>query len=347
MKLSLFYVIIFIVGGNMKKYIKLLIFTLIFVMSIFSINQIRTVKADSGWDTSYDSSGSYDSSSSYRSSSSRNHNYTSSHNSSSYSRKSHPNSIFIIDTIVIFIMLFIIYMRINYKRSLLMIIISLAIWLLITHFVGLTMMSSISSLILIVSFPTFIILLGILPPIYSPTNYRMDISEEELHKYTSKSLKELKDELYDKFVKIQYAWMNFDYDTLKKLCNNEIYNTYFEELEALKRKKQQNIMSKFNLLENKIIGISKEGKNTIIECFLNVAFIDYIIDSKTNNLVRGSKGTKVNNQYELKFIMSKNVVDTCPNCGGKIESGTITCEHCKAVIVQDSDSFVMSSKRRV
>ena len=44
---------------------------------------------------------------------------------------------------------------------------------------------------------------------------------------------------------------------------------------------------------------------------------------------------------------SKKTINNCPNCGGSIEPGTTTCEHCKAVIVQDSNEFVMSSKRRV
>ena len=63
--------------------------------------------------------------------------------------------------------------------------------------------------------------------------------------------------------------------------------------------------------------------------------------------MKGVKKYPLRNQYELKFIVGSKVVENCPNCGGKIKPGTTVCEHCKATIVQDSNTFVMTEKRRV
>jgi len=41
--------------------------------------------------------------------------------------------------------------------------------------------------------------------------------------------------------------MNLDYEALSKLCTNELYNFYKADLEVLKLKNGQNIMSDFNL----------------------------------------------------------------------------------------------------
>ena len=328
----------------MKKNLQKILVICILLVSIFNFSKISNVKADSGWDSSYSHSSSH--SSSHRSSSHSYHSSSSSHRSSS-NVKSNPKATLIILSIFIFIMLYIIYIKINYKKSLLLLIVSLGIW------IGLISIMGISKMAFICAF-TFAILIFIFPVMlclpsnsFRKTNNRKDINEEELNKYIDISLNSLKEELYNKFIKIQEAWMNFDYDTLKKLCNNEIYNTYYEELEALKLKSGKNIMSKFDLLENKIIGITKVENNIIITYYLNVAFFDYVINTETNRVIKGYKSRKINNQYELKYIFSKKTINNCPNCGGSIEPGTTTCEHCKAVIVQDSNEFVMSSKRRV
>ena len=180
----------------------------------------------------------------------------------------------------------------------------------------------------------------------SKKNYK-DISDEELNKYINKSVQEVKEELYNKFISIQKAWMNFDYDNLKELCNNEIYNTYYEELEALKLKDGQNIMYDFKRVEHKIRNVTYSNQEIIITYYLDVKFIDYVINTKTKKIIKGTNKYKLRNQYELKFIMSTNTIDTCPNCGAKIKTGTTKCKYCKAVLVQDSNSFVMCKKRKV
>jgi hypothetical protein len=161
------------------------------------------------------------------------------------------------------------------------------------------------------------------------------------------NIEELKETFYNKFVKIQEAWMNFDYNTLKKLCNNEIYNTYYEELEALKLKDGQNVMSDFTKIDDKIMDVSTTGNVITVDYYLDVKFYDYVINTKTNEIEKGNDKVKMHNVYKLSFTISNQTVENCPNCGGKIEPGTTTCEHCKAVIVQDSDEFVMSSKRKI
>ena len=55
--------------------------------------------------------------------------------------------------------------------------------------------------------------------------------------------------LYDIFLEVQIAWMNFDYEKLKELCSDELYNSYKSDLEVLKSKHCKNIMQDFNKIE--------------------------------------------------------------------------------------------------
>ena len=295
----------------MKKLNKTLALISLALVCLICVIKINIVKADSGWDTSYDSGSSWDSGSSYSSS------WSSSDYDSSYSSSSHSSSdydsemtsddwIFTIFCLIItFIFVFYILDDSRYVKK----------------------MSKKVDL---------------------ESEEKKKKLQEELSKYINVSLDELEKEFCEKFVKIQNAWMNFDYETLKKLCSNEIYNTYYEELEALKLKKQQNIMKDFAKYKDSIIGYKIENNILTIEYHVLISFKDYVINTDTDEVVKGNKNREMCVAYRLEFSKSlDNNKSSCPNCGGSIEPGTTKCSHCKAVIVQDSSEFVMSSKRRV
>jgi hypothetical protein len=160
-------------------------------------------------------------------------------------------------------------------------------------------------------------------------------------------LESLSSKLFDVFTDVQMAWMNFEYDSLRRLCNDTIYNTYYEELEALKLKDGKNIMSDFAKIEDKIINVSSNNDIVTIDYYLDVKFYDYVINTKTNKIEKGNDKYKLHNIYKLTFTKSNKENNTCPNCGAHIESGSTKCSHCKAVIVKDSSEFVLSEKRKI
>ena len=314
MKLSLFYVIILIVGGCMKKHIKLLMIVLVLFVSLFSLNRITNVKADSGWDSSYSSGGSsWGGGSSWSSSGSSwsNSSYSSYRNSSDDLGDYQLDDDKIIVYVIVFVYLF-------------------ALW--VSHLIN-----------------------NKTPDVTRKSNLTLPDkvkSDEEIQaiisKYINKTITELEAEFCEKFVKVQNAWMNFDYDSLKKLCSNEIYNTYYEELEALKIKHRQNIMSNFAKYKDTLLDVKVENNILIVQYYLLIEFYDYVIDVDSGKVVKGTKKDAMFNAYKLEFSMNVNkLITSCPNCGGSIEPGTTTCEHCKAVIVQDSNEFIMSNKRRI
>ena len=165
-----------------------------------------------------------------------------------------------------------------------------------------------------------------------------------LSQYIDISYEELCSDLYNKFIKVQEGWMNFDYKSLMELCGNELYNTYYEELEALKLKNGKNFMSDFELVDNYIENIKKDGNLLEITYILDVKFIDFVLNTETNDIVKGNNKIKLHNKYRLIFTVGKTNVKFCPNCGGKIRSGTTKCSHCDSIIVQGSDDFVLTHK---
>ena len=154
---------------------------------------------------------------------------------------------------------------------------------------------------------------------------------------------------YDNFINVQNAWSEFDYNKLRSLLTDELYNTYHTQLVALKAKKQKNIMSDFEAKNIDITGMDvKDNKITLIVS-LTVAFYDYVVD-KDDNVVRGTKSYKLNNSYDLTFVSTldekkKKKQKVCPSCGAPLENtSSNVCPFCNSTIVFDDHDWILSKK---
>lgn len=278
----------------MKKKFKSLICIL---LCAFAILTTLNVKADSGWDSSYDSGGSSWSSSSSSWSGSSDY-------SSSYSGEADAGDI---------------------------IFIVLAIFI----------------------FAIIIIAFGSKGAKTSTSSYRYnDISLEDLQKYLpGKTLEQLKKDVFARFVNIQDAWMNFDYDALREYCTDELYNTYVSQLETLKLKNGQNIMSDYQNLDMKITNITSENNVVSLTVYAEIRFHDYVINAKTNEVTRGSKDRLMTNHYLMTFVIKKGdakSIKNCPSCGAPFEhNASGICEYCGSTIIKEADELVLSKKTNI
>lgn len=211
-------------------------------------------------------------------------------------------------------------------------------------------------------FITLIILLGYIaskakPPVDDKNKYLMyafqDITEEKLKAIMpNDNLEHLKLESFHNFVQIQDAWMNFDYKTLREYCSDELYNTYKSQLETLKIKNGQNIMSEYDNIDTKIIDIKSVNGEIIMTVFMCVEFFDYVINIKTKEITRGTDEHKLLNNYIMTFVMkdskTSKKITKCPNCGAKIKHNTSgECEYCNATIVKKASKFVLTTKKNI
>lgn len=169
----------------------------------------------------------------------------------------------------------------------------------------------------------------------------------EVVSITGMSLNHLKYLTADIYKKIQNAWSNFEYDTLRRLTTDELYNTYKMQLEALQLKNQKNIMTDIVILKIKIVNLKEENGILSVETYLNVSMYDYVVDSK-DKVIRGTKKRKANIEYLITFVKTnkKSKETICPNCGAKVDLvSSKKCDYCGSTIVVDSKDFVMSKKK--
>lgn len=325
---------------------------------LFSKN-IQFIKADSGFDSSYDSGGS--SSSDYSSSSSFDSSYSSS-SSGSYSSTGISIGMAIFMEIFcsihyfgfVFKPLGNVFGRNNSKKSMIiaLMLFGIRVLMLITFDI------IIGPIYCLIDFVSLFILTFILVPVcsvfgksnktinnkYVRKNYN-DLNEDILSKYDILDKENLKQILFEKFMDIQYAWMNFDEHSLRLLVTDELYNMYSNQLATLRTKGQKNIMNNFKYIDSKIFDIRQDNDAITLKLFLHISMNDYIVDN-SNNVVRGNKNIPIDISYEITFIkyLQKNI-DACPNCGAKIiDENNPKCPYCNTVILSGSNDWIMSKK---
>ena len=141
------------------------------------------------------------------------------------------------------------------------------------------------------------------------------------------------------------AWMNFNYEKLRKLTSDELYNTYESQLKVLKAKKQQNIMSDITLEGCNITTATRKNNKEIIKATLSIGMYDYVINEE-GKVVRGNKNKKIHIVYEITLTKNIEILDKCPSCGAKITNiNSGKCDYCNAVIMNNNKEYVMSKKR--
>lgn len=153
---------------------------------------------------------------------------------------------------------------------------------------------------------------------------------------------QLLDYLFLNFVKVQIAWMDFDYEALEKLTTDELFSSYKADLEVLKLKNGRNIMRNFILKSIYIDSIEEFDDYIAVNAVLRVAFYDYVIDSKTNRIQRGHFNKLLNNSYKLEYKKSKKIIEKCPNCGAELHGKD--CEYCHAHIEVGNKDLVLDKK---
>ena len=293
-----------------------------FIYSYIADFNLSNVATDSGFDTSYDSGGSSSSSSSDWSSSS--------------SDGSGDGDVFgIVENLSMGLFFLIFVLNIKFERKKTKFIL-----------VALIVILAISRLLLLIFVLASTVLPIIAMPIWGVSSYISNKRIEKKRKEMSKdpAIKELLEEGYQIFYEVQMAWMNFDYDKLRELTTDVLYNTYYNQLQPLALKGHRNVMSDFKLIEYVILDKKKiNGVNTIT-MRLNVKFYDFIVDS-TDKVVRGNKRRKVNMTYQLKFVYDENAITSCPSCDAPLSSESTICEYCNTHIQSVRGKMKLSNKK--
>lgn len=174
---------------------------------------------------------------------------------------------------------------------------------------------------------------------------KLSVSDETLAKYNL-NREELLNKAFELYKNVQISWMNIDYDSLRKYLSDELFNTYKMQLEALKMKKQKNVMEGFVRKDMVITDIFENNGLITATVELVVSQLDYVVN-ETNQVVKGTNTRRMMVHYELTFTMTldKNS-GKCPNCNAPLPNqASNKCPYCGSTVVTKNHDLVMTKKQ--
>lgn len=345
------------------KTIFLFAFAILVIAAIF-IGEINfhSIATDSGFDTSYDGSSSGGSSGGGSSGGG----YGGSHSSSGGSGGSLIGSLLFLGGIVVILLIFSginhglekihIAKRVSFLFGSLFlfcfITAFMSIWIFLAFFIPILIVKIIVIVLLVLAWLAFLIhVFKSLIKSYKG-DIKSEIEDSKIDKIIrlaknnhsdTETNRKLLQKGYQIYLDVQEAWMNFDYDSLRKLVTDELFNMYQAQLAPMELKGQQNIMESFKLKETYLASRKEENGITTIEMLLVVSFFDYIVN-KDKKVIRGKKGRKVVMTYLLTFVLKEKEVDRCPHCGAQLLNGENVCTYCKSVIQSTTSKMKLAKK---
>ncbi len=162
--------------------------------------------------------------------------------------------------------------------------------------------------------------------------------------------KKLEIHAFNIYKKIEYAWMNFDYDTIRQNTTDEMYNMYLMQLDTLKVKNQKNLMYDIKYLGSSIKERHEENGIETIVINMKVSCYDFIINTTNSNVERGNASKLNYYNYELTFVktVDNKEIDICPRCGAPLKgNNSSVCDYCKSTIISNNYTLIMSKKKMI
>lgn len=340
---------------NYKNNTIIKMFIALMLLNISLLFNMNYLHADSGFDSSYDSSGSsWDSSSSYDySSSSYDYDYGSSSGGGSYSGKHidyhFDGAIYVIVSIILTLILNSYMKRKSIgNRSIYLTIIIALLYILGNILYGSYFFITCFSM----GYFSFLFF-GV--PIIAFTGKRTKGRTSNFNyfesngKFDDLNTNELQTKLFNIYKDVQIAWSNNNLGPVRSKLSDELYNSYQMQIDSLIQLNQRNVMDDIEFHRMIVTNDVINGNAEELYIRMEVTCRDYIVQNKNGKekVVRGNPKYLNDYIYMMTFVRTiDGKVDNCPNCGAKLDSGASSiCSSCKSVVVHGSDNWVLTKKK--
>ena len=183
--------------------------------------------------------------------------------------------------------------------------------------------------------------------LYMGNNNSLEISSD---KYFSEAMIDplIVNQAYKIYLQVQQAWSKNNIEEVRSLLSDSLCNTYKAQIETMKVKNQRNEMSDFEFVKGCIHEYKSYGDKDVYVITLQVLCKDYLVDSNTNNVIKGDSNYINNYTYSLTFEKHKDIdIKECPNCSAELPTlgESVKCPYCGSVIERKSTNMVLVDKK--
>ena len=156
----------------------------------------------------------------------------------------------------------------------------------------------------------------------------------------------------NQYIQMQNAWQNKDWEPMRAIMTDALYNQMARQLQALIDAKQTNYVERIAVLETRIVRYAVEGDNDVLVVRLSTRITDYTKDDRTDEIVSGSTTRELFMVYDWKLIRQKDKLTlnqpsvtqiSCPNCGAPLDiNHTGKCPYCGTIVTLSDHDWALS-----
>ena len=159
------------------------------------------------------------------------------------------------------------------------------------------------------------------------------------------------------FITIQTAWAQRDWEKIRTIEKEELFEQHNTQLQEYIRLDRINIMENINVIDaylHKLV-IDENFENLTVS--LRATMNDYIINEKNGKVLMGNKNEVFDTIYQMTFTRRKGIktnlingliVNVCPHCGATVESASAgVCQYCGSVVHSGEFNWVLSNLESV
>ncbi|WP_444442511.1 TIM44-like domain-containing protein [Pseudoruminococcus massiliensis] len=159
------------------------------------------------------------------------------------------------------------------------------------------------------------------------------------------------------FITIQAAWAQRDWEKIRTIEKEELFEQHNTQLQEYIRLGRINIMENINVIDaylHKLV-IDENFENLTVS--LRATMNDYIINEKNGKVLMGNKNEVFDTIYQMTFTRRKGIktnlingliVNVCPHCGATVESASAgVCQYCGSVVHSGEFNWVLSNLESV
>lgn len=159
------------------------------------------------------------------------------------------------------------------------------------------------------------------------------------------------------YVQMQNCWQAKNIESVRPYFTDALYQQMDRQLDALRRNGYTNYVERISVLGVNLRGFRQSDGEDHIIAEIRTRIVDYTLNDKTGELVKGDKKKEKFLTYEWELTRASGrttgaaeemTVVNCPNCGAPLSiNATAKCPYCDSVVTVDAHDWAISAIRGI
>ncbi|MBQ9587955.1 MAG: Tim44 domain-containing protein [Bacteroidales bacterium] len=155
------------------------------------------------------------------------------------------------------------------------------------------------------------------------------------------------------FIKLQQAWTDREWKTIRPFESEELYATHKAQLDEYIRGNKINVIEKIGIKSCDLVRFVQDGDKEVLTVRLSAVMRDYVIDATSRKVLESDPNKDWYMTYHLIFNRKAGVktqeglsnmsTTNCPNCGAPTEiTSSGQCPYCGSIITTGEHDWVLT-----